>query len=68
MATVRQVIDELTDDQLSAETTPVTEVGYPESVAYPVSRCIGCILQEEWWHRRYAERDLAVLESGLPDR
>ena len=63
MATVRQVIVDLTDEDLSRETTPVPEVGYPASEAYLVSRCVGAILNEEWWHRRFAERDLAVLES-----
>jgi hypothetical protein len=67
MATVRGVLAELTDEQLAGETTPVpTPVptpGYPESEAFPVRRCLGCILSEEWEHRGYAERDLAVLES-----
>jgi hypothetical protein len=22
------------------------------------------VLNEEWWHRTYAERDLAILEKG----
>ena len=57
------VIADLTDEQLAGTTTPVLEPGYPESEAYAVSRCVGCILQEEWWHRRFAERDLAVLEA-----
>jgi hypothetical protein len=63
MGTYREVIAGLTDDRLAGTTTPVTEPGYPASEAFSVARCVGCILQEEWWHRRYAERDLAVLES-----
>jgi hypothetical protein len=62
-AVVRRVIEGLTDDQLAAATTPVTEPGYPESVSFPVQRCVGCIVDEEFWHRTYAERDLAVLEQ-----
>ena len=46
-------------------TTPVQETGYPPDEAYEVSRCLRAVLSEEWWHRRYAERDLAVLEEGV---
>ena len=62
-ATVSQVMADLTDEQLDSQTVPVLEPGYPESEAFVVRRCLGAILNEEWEHRRYAERDLAVLES-----
>ncbi len=62
-AVVRRVIEGLTEDQLAASTSPVTEPGYPESDSFPVQRCVGCIVDEEFWHRTYAERDLAVLEQ-----
>lgn len=61
MGTVREVFAGLTDERLSELTVPVTEPGYPESQSFEVSRCLGCILSEEWHHRMYAERDLAVL-------
>jgi hypothetical protein len=63
VATVRQVLAELTDERLAGTTEPVTEPGYPESESFPVRRCLGAILGEEWEHRLYAERDLDVLES-----
>jgi uncharacterized damage-inducible protein DinB len=63
MATVRAVVDGLTDEQLAGHTEPVTEPGYPESRSFPVADVISCILDEEWNHRLYAERDLAVLEK-----
>jgi hypothetical protein len=63
MATMRQVVEGLTDEQLAARTTPVTEPGYPESEAFPVSDAVGAIVNEEWWHHQYAVRDLAVLEA-----
>jgi uncharacterized protein YjbI with pentapeptide repeats len=63
MATVRRVIAELTDDRLAGMTEPVTEPGYPAPESFPVRRCLGAILAEEWEHRLYAERDLDVLES-----
>lgn len=63
MATVRAVFADLTDDQLAERTTPVLEPGYPEPESYAVSRCLGAILNEEFEHRRYAERDLATLQE-----
>ena len=63
MATMRRVVDELTDAELAGETTPVVEPGYPESRAYPVGDVVGCIVNEEWYHHQYATRDLAVLEK-----
>jgi hypothetical protein len=63
MGVYRDVLAQLTDEQLAGTTTPVLEPGYPESEAFPVDRCLRCILSEEWWHRRFAERDLAVLEA-----
>jgi hypothetical protein len=65
MATMREVVDGLTEAQLAGETTPVTEPGYPESEAFPVRRVVGCIVNEEWQHHLYANRDLAVLESRV---
>jgi hypothetical protein len=64
MATVGRLIAELTDERLDEMTEPVPEPGYPESASFPVRRCLGAIINEEWLHREYAERDLAVLEAG----
>ncbi|MDQ3646000.1 MAG: DinB family protein [Actinomycetota bacterium] len=63
MATVREVIEDLTDEKLAGMTEPVMEPGYPEPESFPVRRCLLAILNEEWEHRLYAERDLDVLES-----
>lgn len=63
MATVRAVLAELTDERLAGVTEAVPEPGYPESESFPVRRCLAAVLNEEWNHRLYAERDLAVLES-----
>jgi hypothetical protein len=62
-AVVRTVMAELTDERLAGTTEPVAEPGYPASESYPVRRVLGTILNEEWLHREYAERDLAVLEA-----
>jgi uncharacterized protein YjbI with pentapeptide repeats len=66
MATVRQVIADLTDEKLASMTEPVMEPGYPEPESFAVRRCLQAILNEEWEHRRYAERDFDVLESRSP--
>lgn len=63
MATVREVLKELTQEQLDSHTVPVTEPGYPAPESYLVRECLLCILEEEWQHRRYAERDLELLEA-----
>jgi hypothetical protein len=61
MATVRRVIDGLTDESLAADTTPVEGAGWPPPRAFPVRKCLSIVLNEEWQHRLYAERDLDVL-------
>ena len=63
MATVHQVIADLTDEKLAGLTEPVLEPGYPEPESFPLRRCLRAILNEEWEHRLYAERDFDVLES-----
>lgn len=61
MAMVRRYVDAVTDDQLDADTTPVPEPGWPQSISYPVRECLLIVLNEEWQHRLYAERDLDAL-------
>ena len=64
MAVVRGVVDDLTDQQLDRMTEPLVGPGWPdEGATFPVRDCLLVVLNEEWWHRRYAERDLAVLEA-----
>jgi hypothetical protein len=61
MSTVRAVLDGLTDASLDADTTPLAGPGWPKPRSYPVRRCLLTVLNEEWEHRLYAERDLDVL-------
>ncbi len=64
MQLVRRVVDDLTDDQLAGETEPLVGPGWPpEGETFPVSKCLLIVLNEEWHHRLFAERDLAVLEA-----
>ncbi len=67
MSTVRQVIDGLTAASLDGRTEPVEGPGWPRPRSYPVHRCLLTILNEEWEHRLYAERDLDALQArGTP--
>jgi DinB family protein/pentapeptide repeat protein len=65
MATVREVIEGLTDDSLDSRTKPVDAPGWPAPRSYPVRECLLIILNEEWEHRRYAERDLDALQARV---
>jgi uncharacterized protein YjbI with pentapeptide repeats len=61
-ATVRELLATLTDEQL-ARTVSCTEDGHPKEIDMPVKDCLHVLLNEEWEHRLYAERDLAALTS-----
>jgi uncharacterized damage-inducible protein DinB len=66
MAMMRQVVDGLTDEQLDTHTRPLVGPGWPdEGETFPIRECLLVVLNEEWWHRMYAERDLAVLENRV---
>ena len=59
---VREFLATLTPDALSE---PV--IGPPwEHEPLPVLTCLRVILNEEYEHRRFAERDLALIEAGSP--
>jgi hypothetical protein len=61
-AMVRHVLESLTDKQLGADVTR-TEAGWPRMENFPVKECLRIVLNEEWQHRLYAERDLDTLET-----
>jgi hypothetical protein len=64
MALVRHVVDGLTDEQLDVPGEPLSGPGWPdEGRVLTPRKCLRVALDEEWWHRRFAERDLAVLEE-----
>jgi hypothetical protein len=67
MGTVRQVIEDLTDESLDGHTAPVEGPGWPEPRSYPVRECLSIVLNEEWEHRQYAERDLDAVEARRAD-
>ncbi len=61
-AMVGHVMESLTDEQLASAVTR-TEPGWPQAENFPVQECLHIVLNEEWEHRLYAERDLSALEK-----
>lgn len=61
MGTVRTVVDGLTEESLAAHTEPVEGPGWPPPESIPVRQCLLIVLNEEWHHRKFAERDLDAL-------
>lgn len=63
--TIRHLLHDLTAEQLASDTDPVDEKAWPASIAFNVTEVLHLILNEEWQHRLYAERDLAALEARV---
>ena len=61
-AMVREFITSLTPEQLD-ETVTRTEPGWPQLKDLPVAHCLSIVVNEEWHHRLYAERDLDALTA-----
>jgi hypothetical protein len=59
---VGKVMAALTDEQLASAVSRM-EPGWPRIEAFPVKECLLIVLNEEWEHRLYADRDLAKLEK-----
>ncbi len=57
---VRDVIGSLTDEQLASD-VGCTEPGWPNIEKFPLQQCLRIVLNEEWEHRGFAERDLTRL-------
>jgi hypothetical protein len=63
---VRTHLASLTDDELASTTTVPGGAGWPPAgELVPVRQGLETLLNEEWWHRQFAERDLAILEARL---
>ncbi|WP_344233430.1 DinB family protein [Kribbella hippodromi] len=63
MATMRRVVDGLTDAELDRVCGRKPAEPYPDQ-EYVVRRCLKVVLKEEAEHHRYAVRDLATLEAN----
>jgi hypothetical protein len=64
MAMVRSVVEGLTDESMNVLSTPVHAPGWPGPISVPVFDGLLCVLNEEWQHRLYAERDLDLLVAS----
>ena len=62
-AMIREVLASLTEEQLASEVS-MTEPGWPLRESFPFKDCLYIVINEEWEHRLYAERDLTLLERG----
>lgn len=62
-AMVRRVIDSLTEEQLAAEVRSPEPPTWPQATGMSVRQCLRIVINEEWEHRLYAERDLTALEK-----
>ncbi|WP_410606791.1 DinB family protein [Amycolatopsis sp. lyj-109] len=67
MAVMRRVVDELTEVELDRVCGRKPTEMHPDQ-EYVVRRCLKVVLNEEAEHHRYAVRDLATLEAGVPQR
>jgi hypothetical protein len=63
MATMRRVVDGLTENELARVCGRKPADPYPDQ-EYVVRRCLKVVLKEEAEHHRYAVRDLAELEAA----
>lgn len=61
-ALVQRVLDALTPEELARQVSALGP-GQPEDGPFPVSQCLRVVLNEEWEHRLYAERDLSSIEE-----
>jgi hypothetical protein len=62
-ASVDEVMASLNDEQLASAVT-CTEPGWPQLENVPTAVCLHIVVNEEWEHRLYAERDLTALEES----
>jgi hypothetical protein len=65
MSAVRAVIDDLSEGSLAASTEPVDGPGWPPPRSFEVRECLLVVLNEEWHHRLFAERDLDALAGPV---
>jgi len=61
-AMVGDVIGSLNEEQLASHVS-CTEPGWPQLENFPLRDCLLIVLNEEWEHRNFAERDLSALRA-----
>jgi hypothetical protein len=62
-AMVSGVIGGLTEEQLTSRVTR-TEPGWPQLADFPLRDCLFIVVNEEYEHRQFAERDLTALQGS----
>jgi hypothetical protein len=62
VARVRAFFEGLTQERIDS-TVAFRSEGWPFNEDFVVGHCLSTVVNEEWHHRRYAERDLDVLIS-----
>lgn len=62
-ATVRDFLQQLTEETLDSENT-VEGPGWPTAGSYLVRTCLRIVLNEEWQHRLYVERDFDIMATN----
>src|SRR5262245_36938799 len=60
---VERWLNGLTNEDLELTCATPDSPGYPVAGEYPLIRCIWTLIDEWWWHRLFAERDLDLIES-----
>lgn len=63
MERIREYLSTATDADLASMVSAPDPTGHPQG-SHRVHDCFGVVLNEEWWHKQYAIRDLAALERG----
>jgi hypothetical protein len=63
VARVRAFFDGLTQDRIES-TVEFRSEGWPFDEDFVVGHCLSTVVNEEWHHLQYAERDLAILKPG----
>jgi hypothetical protein len=61
-ALIQGVLDSLTPEELGRQVSALGP-GQPTDGPFSVAQCLRVVLNEEWEHRLYAERDLAIIEK-----
>ena len=62
LAAIRDYLSKATDADLAKVNSAPDATAHPQG-RFPVLECFGVMLNEEWWHKQYALRDLEILEQ-----
>ena len=63
-AAVRDHLARTSEDDLRRAVAARDPTRFPQGSHRPID-CYRLVLREEWWHHRFAERDLSVVEAGI---